>query len=456
MMIPHNKKGSARLALGTLMVAALAACGGGGGGGYFLPATSTPAADTTTVTGVAAVGKPIANSTVELKCASGATASATTDADGAWTASLKSTDYPCAARVPYVDAGNIYSSVYGSIAPIPTTTWLHTFVSAPGTANITPLTDLVVGAIAQQDPAVWFTAANNGTLSGAITPGALAHALAQVRQALATLPGRLTLLDGFDPITSPFSARPGDAADGFLESYGAALKALGLTLSQAATHVAAGQQLTQEAYVATAFTTPNLTAFRVGAALTLQGQYAVSIQDPNRGTTWATAAIDSSTGNLSSVELGPYYGVAAVDQNRVVELCSMNAGTQRSQYVFVSEHLEPVTDPTELQGEYFTEYENCIETGKSRFESDGSFVFTPKGGSADAPDTEVAQAFTPEGAVKQENGGVSVRHAKAFKYTIDGYTKYVYVMVSTRQGSTTPELNGDTDYVLMGVSEMPR
>ncbi|MBB3182077.1 hypothetical protein [Variovorax sp. Sphag1AA] len=455
----NNKKRLALLALSALTAAAITACGGGGNGGFALPvATSSPTTttqtDSTTVTGVAATGSPIASSAVELKCASGATGSATTDANGVWTATFKSTDYPCVARVQFVQVNNVYTSLYANALPTTTTTWIHSVVAAPGTANITPLTDLIVGILGNQDPATWFAAVTNGTLSGAITSSALADALAKLKTTLSTLPGKPSLPDGFNPLTSAFSAKKGDAGDDILESYSAALQASGLTQAQAAAHAAAGEDLTQESYVATAFTTPNLTAFRVGAAKTLAGQYAVAIPDPNRGATWATGGLDSN-GNLTSVELGPYVGVVSKDQNRAVELCSWTGGAQRSQYVFVAEDLVPVTDPTELQGQYFIEYENCTATGTSMFLLDGSFVFTPTSGPSDAPDMNIAQAFTEAGLEKQETGGLAVRRAKAFKYTVDGFTKYVYVMVNTRKDSTTPELNGDTDYVLMGISQMP-
>src|SRR5262245_45039550 len=114
----------ARLAFAASMCAALVACGGGGGSNA-PAAANTP---TTTTGGAAAMGSPIVGGTVELKCASGATASATTGTDGRWSASLKSTDYPCVARV---SGGQANGTALASA--------LHSVAAAPGTTNITPL-----------------------------------------------------------------------------------------------------------------------------------------------------------------------------------------------------------------------------------------------------------------------------------------------------------------------------
>ncbi|MDM0019326.1 hypothetical protein [Variovorax saccharolyticus] len=454
----RNRRLSVRWALSALMVAAMAACGGGGGGG-FAPITSpspttpasTPASTTTTVTGVAAVGAPISGGTVELKCASGATASATTDTDGVWTASLKSTDYPCAARVTGTQSIVNYASVL-NFASAPSQTVLHSVVAAPGTTNITPLTDLIVGILSGQVPATWFASSTNGALTSLITSTALADALAKFKLTLATLPGRLALPDGFDPLTSQFSATKGDAGDDLIESYRAALQGAGLSQTEAATRAAAGQALTLEAYAGTAFTTPNLTTMRVGAAKTLTDTYTMSIPDPHRGTV-AISGTYGSAGNLAT--LSGMSSFVSLDGNRVGELCVSNASVARSQYVYVAEDLVPVSDPAELQGLEFAEYENCTRTGTSRFQSDGSFVFQPAGQTSDPATEGIAQAFAATGLEQQKSGGTAVLRAKAFKYQFDGMTKYVYVFVSSTKGATTPVTNGDLDYVLMGVSEQP-
>lgn len=433
-----SNNGVSQYVLSAAMVATLAACGGGGSDSA---ADGSSPPSLTTATGVAAIGAPISGGNVELKCASGATASATTDANGVWTASLKATDYPCVTRVAGGQAD-------GQTLPSP----LHSIVSAPGTANITPLTDLIVGILSGQNPATWYASVTNGTLSGTITSGLLSTAQGKLKTTLATLPGKPVLPDGFDPLTAKFSAKKGDIGDDLLESYGAALAAAGITQADAATHAAAGEALTQEAYAGTAFTTPNLTTFRVGAAKTLGGDYVLSIPDPNRGNLVTKGTVDADGNLIALAADSSFSGFVSKAGNRIGELCTTIAGEQLSQYVFVSEDLVPVTDVTELQGKTFLEHENCVTggTGTSVFNADGSFVFTgnDNGGVPDEPVTNIAQAFADQGREHDD----SVVRAKAFKYTTDSMTTYVYLMVATKKGTTTPAINGETDYVLIGVS----
>ena len=115
----------------------LSACGGGGGGDSASPGSpSNPIPASATVSGVAAIGAPIVGGSVSLKCASGATASAVTGADGTWQASIKNGDAPCVIRVSGGQAD-------GKPLDAP----LHSMIVQPGQANITPLTDLMVGIV---------------------------------------------------------------------------------------------------------------------------------------------------------------------------------------------------------------------------------------------------------------------------------------------------------------------
>ncbi|QWF11177.1 hypothetical protein KME70_14570 [Ralstonia solanacearum] len=211
--------------------------------------------------------------------------------------------------------------------------------------------------------------------------------------------------------------------------------------------------MTQEAYAATAFTTPNLTTFRIGAAKTLGGDYVLSIPDPNRGTLTTKATINADGDLIDIAADGPFTGFVSKAGNRIGALCTTTAGKQLSQYVFVSEDLVPVTNLAELQGRTFVEYENCDAggTGTAVFNPDGSFVFTgnDNGGVPDAPITNVGQAFTDAG----REDGDSVVRGRTYKYTANGVTTYVYLMVGTKKGTTTPALNEDTDYVTLGVSQ---
>lgn len=111
-------------------VLSLTACGGGGGGSSAsAPATSS------LVTGVAATGLAIPNGTVTLKCVAGTPASVATDVNGAFTVDVSSATLPCIARIDYTDSATR------------TPAKLHSLVRQVGTANITPVTDLLVATL---------------------------------------------------------------------------------------------------------------------------------------------------------------------------------------------------------------------------------------------------------------------------------------------------------------------
>ncbi|MFM0722385.1 hypothetical protein PQQ53_01670 [Paraburkholderia strydomiana] len=444
--------GITRLALGASMCAALAACGGGGSNNS---SASNPADNTPTVTtsGTAAIGAPIVGGAVSLKCASGATASATTGSDGSWTVSLKSTDYPCAVRVADGQAN-------GTALASP----LHSVAIASGTTNITPLTDLEVGVLGKGDPETWFNGAKNGDLAGAITSGNLADALTKLQTSLSTLPGKPSLPDNFNPLTSSFKAEKGDTGDNLLESYGAALTAAGLSQSDAALKTASGTALTQQAYAATAYTTglsyqQDPVSIQIGSSVNLDGTFGIAIADPNRGQYTAKAKIDADGNVTSFTDAGKFTAVVSLLGNRVGQLCTANgvggvAAGQPGQYAYVSSDLTEVIDPNELNGQKFYEYEDCTQSGTSVF-ANGAATFTDKDGSQDTPISNIAQAFTADGLADTKNH--SVEHAKAYKYTANGITKYVYITVNS---TTTPSTNEDpllfdidTKYITIGLSQ---
>lgn len=433
-------KGIAQIALSTIMAAVLTACGGGSGGSS--TGSEAPAPSTTTASGVAAVGAPIAGGTVTLKCASGTTTTATTGADGSWKASLKSSDYPCVIRVAGGQAN-------GQALSTP----LHSVVAGAGIANITPLTDLMVGILSSQKPDAWFDAATSGGLSGAISANALSSAQSKLKAVLSSLPGKPSLPAGFDPLISPFHAQKGDAGDDLLESYGAALTSAGLTQSEAAGSVAAGESLTQAAFAGTAFTTPNMTMFRAGAAKTKAGDFVLSMPDPLRGPLTSKASLDMD-GSVTQVGL-PFVAVTSLLGNRIAQYCTQGAGAfganQQGQYAYISEDWIPVTDTTELHGKVFNEYEDCSPTGTLEFRADNSVVFTENGGVPDAPSFGFSKALTSEGM--EDLAENSITRAKVYKITLDGKTTYAYVSVSTQKGLTTPVIDGKANYVTMGISQ---
>ena len=433
-------KGIAQVALSTIMAAVLTACGGGGGGSSAGNGSEAPAPSTTTTSGVAAVGAPIVGGTVTLKCTSGTTTTAMTGADGSWKASLKSADYPCVIRVAGGQAN-------GQALSTP----LHSVVAGAGIANITPLTDLMVGILSSKKPDAWFDAATSGGLSGAISANALSSAQDKLKTTLASLPGKPELPANFNPLTSEFSAQKGDAGDDLLESYGAALTSAGLTQSEAAGSAAAGQALTQEAFAGTAFTNPNMTTFRAGAAKTLGGDFVLSIPDPHRGSVTAKASLDVA-GNVSQVGL-PFVAVSSLMGNRIAQYCKEGTGAfgsnQRGYYAYISEDWTPVTDLSELHGKVFNDYEDCKNTGTLEFLADNSVVFTETGGMPDAPDFGFSKALTAEGM--EDTGENAIVHAKVYKITLNGKTTYSYISVATSKGPDKDSRWGN--YVTMGLSQ---
>ncbi|MGA4024877.1 hypothetical protein ACI2T7_26320 [Ralstonia nicotianae] len=426
------------------MTAVLTACGGGGDGSS---AASNDGPATNATTGVAAIGAPIIGGSVMLKCASGATASATTAADGTWSASLKTSDYPCAVRV-----------VGGQANGKDLASALHSVAAVPGTTNITPLTDIIVGVLGKQDPDAWFNSAKNGDLSSAITSDNLNGALGKLKTALVTLPGQLQLPDGFNPINSTFKAEKGDAGDNLLETYGASLTASGLTQTQAAVNTANGQALTQQAYAATAYTTPGLTAIRLGSSVNLDGTFAIAIADPNRGQYTAKASIDADGNVTSLTDAGQFTAIVSTLGNRAGQLCTANGvgavvTNQPSQYVYVSSDMVEETNLAELSGVVFAEYEDCTQSGTTTFDANGNATFTSKDnpGQPDAP-VSIVQALTDAG--RPDPAHHSVMHAKVYKYTANGITKYAYLTVNSTTGTDSPlTFDTDTKYVTIGVSQ---
>ncbi|WP_239468923.1 hypothetical protein [Burkholderia sp. MS389] len=431
--------GITKLALGVAMCAALTACGG-------VDSSSSDGSDSTSVntTGTVAVGSPIVGGNVTLTCASGTTASASTGTDGTYSVTLKPADYPCVARAQSGQANGT------SLASA-----LHSVAAAPGTTNITPLTDLVVGVLGNGNASA-LDSVKPSALGASITADALANAKSKLIAALATLPGKPTLPSAFDPLTSQFKAAKGDAGDNLLESYAVALSASGLTQADAASDTASGTAMTQQAYAATAFTTPGITAIRLGSSVNLDGTFAIAIADPNRGQYVAKANIDSNGNVTSFTNPGPFTAVLSVLGNRVGQLCTSNGvgsvvASHPGQYVYVSSDLIEVTDLNELNGKTFDEYEDCVKAGKLVF-ANGTATFTDNAGHQDAPDTNIAQALTDAGRPDPANH--SVMHAKVYKYTANGITKYAYITVNSTTGADDPlTYDADTKYVTIGLSQ---
>lgn len=418
------------------MAFALAACGGGGGSSNASNPNDHGDTPQVVTRGTAAIGAPIVGGTVTFKCVTGDTHTATTDANGLYTATVSADDYPCALQVAGGQAnGQALQNALYSVAP------------APGTSNITPLTDAMVGAMANQAPADFFNSATAGSLSGNITSDKLAVSLTKVKAAIATLPGQLKLTDGFNPINSTFGAVKGDVNDALLDQYATSLKAAGLTQADVAAKVASTDTaLTKQAFAATAFTTPSMTSFNIGSAINLDNTFGIAITDPNRGSLSAKANIDANGNVTSFTDAGSFTGVISTLGNRVGMLCASNNGQSMGQYVFASSDMTEVTDPTELAGKQFDEYQDCATKDVATWDASGNVQY-----SNGENDTALFPAFTSAG--KPVDGGVV--HYKAYKGTINGQLVYAYVLVSNQLGTNQAIIDGNNNYVMVGVQRQP-
>ena len=194
----------------------LAACGGGGGGGDTAPAGPTGSA--LTLTGTAATGAAIAGGAVEAKCASGS-GTATTAPDGSFTVNIATATLPCLLRVPAGGGTFLHSLAAGSGASV--------------VANITPLTHLVVAALAAGDPATFYAGFSSST-AGSVTTSSATAAIASVVAKLTAAGFNLTGVDNLlnAPIVVAANSAPGNAYDALLDAVKTKLTSSGTTLAQ--------------------------------------------------------------------------------------------------------------------------------------------------------------------------------------------------------------------------------
>lgn len=215
-----------RSALSCGLALALASCGGGGGG------DAAPAAKPRSVSGTAAVGRPLAGSTVTLKGANGRTAKATTASDGSFLfPDVSLFTWPLVAQVEGGNVGCVDDPVCQAFVNL----WIYTAISIiqsdgdDTTINLTPVADAIVGAATGTSPAEVFL---RPELLAGVTPQRILDAQTKVFDWLKKLDPLLTLPTGTNFLTDPFRARPTDRQDQTLDSLDAVLTALGLTPQQ--------------------------------------------------------------------------------------------------------------------------------------------------------------------------------------------------------------------------------
>lgn len=190
-----NKFGKVLAALAASSALLFAGCGGGGGGG----------GSTTTLSGTAAVGAPIAGATVTLTGADGDMVTATTGADGTFSADVAALTLPIAL---FVENG--------------TDDQFSISFTQNGTVNITPLTTMALSMAFNSADLVGLLAAWE-TAAGNINPDELLAAMKVINANLATAYGDATVaLDEitYDFFTTAFAAN-GTGFDALLDAINA-------------------------------------------------------------------------------------------------------------------------------------------------------------------------------------------------------------------------------------------
>lgn len=195
-------------------VGLLSACGGGGGSSVATP----------TVTGTAATGVAIASGTITLKCVGGTSSVVTTNIDGSFTIDVGSVTFPCVGRVDYKESGT------------GTARKLHTFVKAAGTANITPVTELLLASLTGAAATKAFDNFDGTAVKG-YTAAQIKAALDAVKAYLQTVLGVDVTNLGDDPIGTKFVAKTaggnGDKFDDVLDDLKVKLDKKGKKLDDA-------------------------------------------------------------------------------------------------------------------------------------------------------------------------------------------------------------------------------
>jgi hypothetical protein len=187
----------------------LTACGSDSDGG----ATTPSPASNVTLEGIAAVGAPIVGGNVVFSCSGGVSPNAvTTNATGAWSASVAAIALPCALKV----SGGTVNGAVNSIV-------LHTLAASAGRVNLTPLTDLIIAIATSAVPGNWFSSVTPAQISAAQA----ALVSAQTRALAALQASGYIVPAGLEPFTGLFAATTTDQYDQLLDALNARLLATG-------------------------------------------------------------------------------------------------------------------------------------------------------------------------------------------------------------------------------------
>lgn len=201
----------------------LAACGGGSAApGATTPATSVPLS----ISGVAATGAAISGGAISVQCATG-TGTATTNKDGSYTVTISNGVAPCLIKVSATDALGSTTNLFSAVE------------SGQTTANITPLTQMIVAAALGGDPATAFAAGVSGTTTTNLSSTALSAAVTKIQQVATNLGLDLA---GADPLKATLQAATdnaaGDSQDKVIDGLMAALRSSNISIATLTTAVA--------------------------------------------------------------------------------------------------------------------------------------------------------------------------------------------------------------------------
>lgn len=201
----------ARVIATVVLPTALVACGGGDGSSG---SQSQDKSTTLKISGTAATGAAMASAVINVLCAAG-NATATSGTDGTYTASITNGTLPCVLSATSADGK----------------TTLHSMLAGSGqtasvTANITPLSELLVAQFAGTDPKSFFDAF--GVSPKAVDPSAVVTAQKALAQALAAF---IDISTVSDIVGGPLQA--GSGANGTAANYDGVLDKLGAKLASA-------------------------------------------------------------------------------------------------------------------------------------------------------------------------------------------------------------------------------
>ena len=200
-----------RLALPLLLT--LAACGGGGTAPLADNAPTPPGPSVLKVSGTAAVGAPMANAAVQVACAAG-TASLTADANGVYTVTIADGTLPCVLTA---------TSANGQVE-------LHSVAPGTGradtTANVTPLSELLVAQLSGGDPKAFVASFGSTTVISDANVTAAQTALLQTLAAAG-----IDTTNAGNIVGGAITAGSGTGYDGVLDKLKTALDGAGVTLA---------------------------------------------------------------------------------------------------------------------------------------------------------------------------------------------------------------------------------